>query len=277
MTIWVVGAEGFLGKHLSSYFFQNSLKFKYSSRKLDQGDHYLDLVDSDSIESFPLYEGDVVVFLAGISSPEICENQPLLAKSVNFDGSSQFIEAAIKKGARVLFASTDAVYGNQTGRLSEDAPCFPAGKYAEFKNGLERKFSHTPEFKSLRFSFILASNDKFTSLLREKSSPPETVDVYSNFKRNAVNLSDVLIGITTLVLNWDAAMGNSIINFSGSSCLGRDQIALEICEKYGFKAKLNPTVGPDNFFEIRPKIIYTSNDLFKILLEESSLPHYLTN
>ena len=277
MTVWIVGSEGFLGKHLSSYFFQNSLEFKYSSRKLNRGDQFLDLMDSGSIESFPLYEHDVVIFLAGISSPEFCEANSELAKSINYDGSCRFIEAALKKGARVLFASTDAVYGNQIGRLSEDAPCFPLGKYAEFKNALESKFSEAAEFKSLRFSYILAANDKFTSLLSEKSSPPQIVNVYSNFKRNAVNISDVLIGITSLALNWNGVMSNSIINFSGSRCLGRDQMALEICEKYGFRAKLNSTIGPDDFFEIRPKIIDTSNDLFKILLEKTSLPQYLKN
>ncbi|WP_251134402.1 MULTISPECIES: NAD-dependent epimerase/dehydratase family protein [Roseobacteraceae] len=55
------------------------------------------------------------------------------------------LRSAAKTGARVLLASSAAVYGNQPGLLSEESPVHPVNDYGRSKLEMERQALHTAQ------------------------------------------------------------------------------------------------------------------------------------
>lgn len=76
----------------------------------------------------------VVFHLAAIVSIQKCLEEPDLAHRVNVDGTASVLEAARREGARFVFASSSAVYGEQDEKpRHEEEPCRPASPYGEHK------------------------------------------------------------------------------------------------------------------------------------------------
>ena len=100
--------------------------------------------------------------MASISAPDICAREHERAWSVNVTGTSEFISRTIERGGRVIFFSSDTVYGECEDPFDESALCKPAGEYAEMKHKVERRFIENPSFKSIRLSYVFSREDKFT-------------------------------------------------------------------------------------------------------------------
>ncbi|WP_434517227.1 NAD-dependent epimerase/dehydratase family protein (plasmid) [Dechloromonas sp. ARDL1] len=84
--------------------------------------------------------GDVALLTAAISAPDICAREHDRAWAVNVTGTSSFIQSVIDRGARVLFFSSDTVYGEREDSFDESAACNPTGEYAEMKREVEQRF-----------------------------------------------------------------------------------------------------------------------------------------
>lgn len=88
---------------------------------------------------------DVVVHLAALL-PKACRQNPRRADAVNIGGSLTVFEAATESQARVIYASSKAVFGAITGvhahptyePLSEDAPKSPTNLYGVTKATVEQ-------------------------------------------------------------------------------------------------------------------------------------------
>lgn len=86
-----------------------------------------------------------VICLAG--GPQSAENVALAAAAVR-----------VAQGAPVLFASTQAVYGPQSGVMHEDSPCRPAGAYGETKLAAERALAAYPNVTCLRIGNAIGAD-----------------------------------------------------------------------------------------------------------------------
>jgi nucleoside-diphosphate-sugar epimerase len=100
--------------------------------------------------------GDIILLTAAISEPDVYAREPDRARAVNVLGTSTFIERAIVRGARVVFFSTDVVYGEAPIEIDESASCNPVGAYAASKVEVEARFFGNPAFKSLRLSYVFS-------------------------------------------------------------------------------------------------------------------------
>ncbi len=81
---------------------------------------------------------DAVVHAAAMASLDACEAQPELAWRVNAESPGWLAEACRKRGARLLYVSTDAVFdGTRGGWREEDEPN-PLSVYARSKLAGER-------------------------------------------------------------------------------------------------------------------------------------------
>jgi dTDP-4-dehydrorhamnose reductase len=268
MAIWIVGSEGFLGNHLSKRLQEENLQFHTASRDGSNADEKLDLLDNLTFGNLAVSEADFVILLAGVSSPEVCQEHYETAHAVNVLGTSSFINYVINQGSKVLFASSDTVYGNQQDLIDETHPCLPYGKYGEMKHKVETTFLKNPNFMSFRLSYIVAENDKFTNYLLRKSKElrEAQIEAYSDFYRNSIKIEDVLDGLLKVCNNWDYIPTPKIVNFCGSASLSRFELALEIKERLGLNLTIRPTKAPEEFFASRPRIINQSDVRLRSLL-----------
>jgi dTDP-4-dehydrorhamnose reductase len=132
----IIGKNGFIAKKLLS---RNEYQFTTSDVN-DSSAFYLDLKNSNEFDYTCLNEKTAIIFLAAVSSPDECNNNYKEAYKINVTGTVSFIRQAIKKGAKVLFFSSDVVYGNTTKSVDENSEINPFGNYAKMKDEVEKNF-----------------------------------------------------------------------------------------------------------------------------------------
>lgn len=275
--IYVLGSSGFIGGELFSY-----LKSEYAGVVKSAGrtgcDVYVELAEDFSELVNTASEKDIVVFLSSISSPDTCKQQPDLAKKVNVTSTVNLIESLTENGVRVIFSSTDIVFGNANKAVDDASSLAPLGDYGEMKANVERAVSENSLVKIIRFSYVLGEGDKYTAMMAQLSKSGEELEVFDGFERNVVSLDDVTYGIYKLIVNWDK-VDSMVINFSGPELISRLMITelfnRNVCSKLKYKA----IEAPSGFWNARPKIIEMRSDIFSTLLgrEPMTIEHKLKN
>ena len=269
--LFIFGANSYLGTALLNNLknYKNIIKVGRSIDGL-----YFDLESSDPKDlNQHVSNGDIWIFLSAVSSPTKCEMEFDYSFNINVTKTKNLINWLTKNGVKVIFASSDAVFGKKQGiSCDEDAP-MPLGAYAHQKALIEKFVKNNTLVKVARFSYILGQDDKFSSLVKISEERKKTLDIYIGFKRCVVLLDDVISGIDSLIKNWDS-FNFKYINFCGPELVDRADMANILREKFfpnfeyiskepsekfwdGRAKKIN--LGCKNFTKIlgrRPKSIY---------------------
>lgn len=255
--IHVIGASGYIGKKLEDYFSLHSVKdlMLYSDIP-DEKYIQLNLLDLRDETFEPFKKNDIVIFLAAISSPDVCENNYELAKSINIDGTVKFIDACIKKEVNVLFFSSDVVYGFNTGVNDENTKPYPHGNYAKMKFYIEEKYKGNDHFKVFRLSYVLSEEDKFINYINQCIMNKTIPEVFNGFKRNVILIEDVLESVYNISQNFNIVK-SSIINICGEDSLSRVDLANYFNRKQKFDYKIINI--PVQMLKSRPYTIITKS------------------
>ena len=215
MRSFVVGASGFIGRHLlSACAIPKSGTSSAGSPALLR----LCLEFPDEFDYEVIQPADVIFFTAAISSPDTCRRERERAWAVNVTGTSKFIDRVIARGGRVVFFSSDTVYGERIDVFEERALCNPAGDYAEMKYEVEKHFLGNCLFKVIRLSYVFSKEDKFTTYLAGCEARGEEAEIFHPFYRAVVHRDDVVQGALALARRWDD-FPQAVLNFGGPEIL----------------------------------------------------------
>ena len=268
VKLLVVGATGYIGKNLYS---KAKVNLDVLGTSSSGGDGLLSLrLDRPNESNFDLLgPSSVVLLAAAISSPDICAREHAKAWGVNVTGTSEFITQAVARGARVVFFSSDTVYGQSSNIFDEAADVHPAGEYAEMKREVEKCFLGNPLFKSIRLSYVFSREDKFTKYLWGCAERGEEAELFHPFFRAIVHRDDVVEGVLALAERWDE-FPQQVINFGGPEVLSRIDFA--DCLKSGVLPNLRyrVTEPEDDFFKNRPRAIAMSANILPELMGRPS-------
>ena len=271
-TLHIIGAKGNIGSRLVE-----KTEGKYDIRKVvspgrphlfsvDSGYHVLNLADDCFRYDYDtLKMGDTVAFCAAISEPSVCADQFQMSLRINVTSTGDFIYEALKKGCKVIFLSSDAVYGNILGEFDEEEDTHPKGAYAEMKALIEKRFTVYPLFKALRLSYNFHKDDRFTRYLRNCAEEDATAEIFDPFARSVVHRDDTVDAIIALHNNWDVCE-ESIINCGGPETLSRVEFANILKDTVLTDLKTKVITPKEKFYEDRPAIVsMRSNRLEKVL------------
>ncbi|ABI58443.1 NAD-dependent epimerase/dehydratase family protein [Nitrosomonas eutropha] len=270
-TLFIVGARSYVGGAL----FASASKVGSAIGTSSLGGNDLLPLRLDAPAEFDygqIHPGDVVLLTAAISAPDICAREHGRAWAVNVTGTSSVIQSVINRGARVIFFSSDAVYGEREDEFDERAACNPVGEYAVMKHEVEQRFAGNASFKAIRLSYVFSREDKFTRYLAGCVQRNEQADLFHPFSRAIVHRDDVVAGALTLAEHWDDSP-EQIINFGGPQILSRVDFA-ECLREIHFHDLRFKIIEPDaDFFKNRPRIIAMTSPIFARLLGRP--PHSL--
>ena len=261
--VFIFGSSGFIGSRLL-----NSLKINFNVVAVGRSAHtiFFDLETSLPKELMDIVKPrDTWVFLAGITSPAACESNFKQAFKVNVVKTKQLIDWLVKRGVKVIFVSSDTVFGNKGNIARDDDSLAPQGRYGSYKAAVETYFQHNSLVKIIRLSYVLSGEDKFATLARQASEADTTLDVYIGFERCVVLLQDVILGIKNLVVNWEDYKFQAA-NFCGPKLVGRDKLADIIKRKFFPNLKIKLREAPEDFWVGRVKRIQLDCDNFNIIL-----------
>lgn len=98
---------------------------------------------------------DVIIHPAGVTSLEACEDDPAQALRVNAMAAGEIAAWAARRGVRMIYFSTDYVFGGQTpGLRVETEPPAPINSYGQSKLAGEQAVLAYPGHLVLRVSWV---------------------------------------------------------------------------------------------------------------------------
>lgn len=266
-TVFVIGATGYIGSSLFECAKKDFRVYGTSS----SGKKDLLQLSFEAPSDFDwekIHSGDIVFLSAAISAPDVCASKYDLAWSVNVNGTSMFIQGVMERGARVIFFSSDAVYGEHKDKFDESGVCNPAGEYAEMKREVEQRFLGNSLFKSIRLSYVFSREDKLSRYLIGCVERNEEADLFHPFLRAIVHRDDVVKGALALAEFWDK-VPEQVINFGGPQVLSRIDFAECLRDAHLHALRFKVSEPDAYFFKNRPRVIAMSSPVFSRLLGRS--------
>ncbi len=259
MSNIIIGKNGYIAKKLIE-------KGNYlATSSSNNAELYLDLKEAKKFDYSILSKDSKIILLAAISSPDECNNNYEKSYKINVSGTKYFIEESIRKGAKVLFFSSDVVYGNTIEKVDEDSKTNPFGNYAKMKDEVEKAFENEKNFKVFRLSYVLSNEDKYLSYLKICIDKNEVAEVFHPFSRKVVFIDDVLESIENILLKWNE-FENQKFNICGDEEISRKDIADFYNEEVDNKLKYTIIEPNGKFWEVRPKDININSIYLEKLL-----------
>jgi dTDP-4-dehydrorhamnose reductase len=267
MNIFLVGAGGYIGQRLMLLGKkENAIIPCYRTREARSGAHLiLDLEHPDNFEYAQVGRGDCVIVAAAISSPDVCVSKREYAWKINVEGTSRFIKGVLKQGARVIFFSSDTVYGEREEPVDESAACHPFGEYGMMKREIEKCFGSEKDFKTLRLSYVFSYNDRFTQYLVDCARKNTGAQVFPFLSRAVVHRDDVVNAVLAVAHRWDS-IPHRTINVGGQMLLTRTQLAERVKDIALFGLNIRIEEPPAHFFERRPRTVNMRSPLLPSIL-----------
>jgi len=264
MKAIVVGASGYIGQP----FYKQSKKILPTFGTSLSGLKDLFRLQLDKPDDFDykiIRPSDVVFLTAAISAPDICANEHDRAWAVNVIGTSEFVTNVMARGGRIVFFSSDTVYGERSDTFDEIAESNPAGEYAVMKREVEKRFLGNPLFKSIRLSYVFSREDKFTQYLIGCEKRGKEAELFHPFYRAIVHRDDVVDGALALAERW-GEFPQQVINFGGPEVVSRIDFAECLKSAAMPDLRFQVTEPEESFFKNRPKIIAMTSPLLPQLL-----------
>ena len=267
MKVIIVGASGYIGRPLyteASRLFETYGTLS-STQEKDSAFLPLRLETPEHFDYSFIKKSDVILLTAAISAPDICSREHDRAWAANVTGTSALISEIIGRGGRVIFFSSDTVYGERVDSIDEQAICNPAGEYAVMKHEVEKRFIGNPMFKAIRLSYVFSREDKFTKYLSGCAERGEEAEIFHPFYRSVIHRDDVVQGGIALAQRWDE-LPQPVINFGGSETLARTEFAQLLKETALPALKYRITEPAAEFFKNRPRVIRMESPILPSLL-----------
>lgn len=269
MKYIIVGKSGYIAQRFLQEVKGNHLCT--SSSPYSKNTVNLDLANPSSFDYSLISPGDITLLLGAVSKPDICRNQPEYASRINVTGTIEFIDRVCSRSGRVVFFSSDTVYGNRETPASEKDEADPFGPYAEMKYEVEQHCKNNDSVRIFRLSYVFSRQDSFTRFLTDCVREGNTADVFTDLKRNVVYIKDVIDSIESLAAGWNKET-SQIYNIAGKKCIPRSQLA-DLIKANGLTGlKLSYSRPDEKFFHSRPRTIALSNMRMESLLGRIATP-----
>ena len=255
MKIAIVGSSGYIANHLMKAFTSQIPNCEIVKIDMtEDADMRLQLTAPAEFDYNKLQGIDCVIFTAAISGPDMCANEFDKCWDINVTGTSYFIREAIKRNVKVLFFSSDAVFGDIPGHIyDEDSETQAYTAYGKMKKAIEDEFKTSKLFKCIRLSYVVSENDKFISYCLSCIRKNETADIFHPFYRNCITVSDVIKAIIWLMNNW-TDFNSFVLDVTGTELVSRIRMADEINRYFGNKLKYVVSKPDESFFKNRPQV-----------------------
>jgi dTDP-4-dehydrorhamnose reductase len=246
----VIGSRGFLGGYAAQAAAAEYNVF-HGNRVADDrpGEVAVDIRDRDSVDAaFAATRPDVVLLLAAMSDIDRCEQCADEAYSVNVHGAAHVAEACARRGARLLFTSSAAVFdGTVAGGYAEDARPNPVSVYGctksvaeELVMGLGKDAIVVRIALALGFASHPGTNALLNGL-RARWASGEQVSLPVHEVRNPVDAS-TLSGVLLALLRQPGNHG--VFHVGSSDAVSRYELGLRLAARMGFEGMVKPQTEP---------------------------------
>ncbi len=162
MRVLVVGASGFIGRHLMRHLAgaQHSVVAGTFRSRVPANDgnswYRVEVTELAALEGvFDAVRPEVVVHMAALADVGTAEREPQRATEVNVGGTTFVAGLTEQHRAKLVYVSTEYVFPGATGYYPEDATPHPTTQYGSTKLAAEREVArHCSHWSVLRTSIV---------------------------------------------------------------------------------------------------------------------------
>ena len=236
MKILIIGAGGFTGSYL----------FKLLSKKYevigasthDRSFEKLELSQfSQTYKKLKKITPDAICLPAGITNMDYIENNPETTRKINVLGTANIVNYCKESNCKMVFFSSDAIFDGKNGPYSEDAKPNPISEYGRQKLEAENFVRKLNNFVIIRTSSIYGwDKRKLNFVSRLIGSLKSSMEFKAPEEQFYTPTYVVDLAFAALKLLEKDLSGT--YNIAGPDFMSRHQIALAVCEVFGFKKEL---------------------------------------
>ncbi len=251
----VAGAGGMIGSALTQYLNASSERVVLADlwdEDIEKGKIHLNLASNPSEWVLPDFVKTVYI-CSGITKLEECRRDPTGASRVNVEGTIRFAEIMLKKGAFVVFLSSNQVFDGTIANVPAHHPQNPQNEYGCQKTAVENYLSKWPKQAAIiRLTKVVGPDSIFfrwaQSMLKGHIIHPFTDMVVSPIPLIAVISILRLIGDRQLGGIWQISGEKDIAYSEAASLIAKNLgVNINIIKSFStVEAGLNFEINPDN-------------------------------
>ena len=200
MKIAIFGI-GFLGANL-----MKSLSYKFevigaSKNPKNKTIKSIDATDINAIEQFLIFERpDIVINTIALSSYFLCEKNPSLCNSLNYDTANNIANICRKINSKLIFISSSYVFNGEKGNYNEVDITNSTNKYAISKIRAEKMVLRLKDSIVIRIEPLYGYDVNESKLKVGTNNFEKDILIgYPNIVRNPVYINDISIIIERLI------------------------------------------------------------------------------
>ena len=253
MRILITGVSGFLGWNLFQHFKDTYHILGTFGRHHpdDDGGNFAHLDIRYTAEVNRIcrsFSADVIIHTAAMTFPEECMNNMALAREINISETENIARAAEKDKARLIFISTDRVFGGEKGGYKEDDPTEPRGHYGRTKlAGEEIVKSIVSNYIVLRLPLMYGPPSPFSSsflgFMLDGFRNNRPLELFQDQFRTPLYVEDAGAGIKILLARPELT---ELYHLGGSERINRSDFGYRMAEIFKFDPSvIRPTLMTD--------------------------------
>ena len=257
MKFVVTGGAGFIGSHLAKFLVKNNHEVliidnlirgtlnNIDEIKDDVEFHKVDISNYNEIDAV-VDSADGIFHEAALASVPQSFKEPERYQEVNAIGSENIFKLGKKHNAKIVFASTSSVYGDQTKfPVNENAQTNPLNPYGQSKLEAE-KFASKYAAKGLRVIglryfnvFGIGQNPEYAGVIpkfieRISQNKPPIIEGDGNNIRSFTFVDDV---VQANILAFQSNVNHEFINIASEDMTSINELAEKMIKMSGLNLK----------------------------------------
>jgi dTDP-4-dehydrorhamnose reductase len=235
----IAGAGGFLGGYLTAL---GSARFECLPAGRSASGVRLDITDAASVRSvFERTRPGVVALAAALSDIDDCERRPAMARATNVVGAANVARECSRVGARLVFASSGAVFDGEAAEYGEDSSPNPLSVYGKTKAEAEREVAaECPGAIVVRLSLVLGfglsgGTNSWLDRLRGSFEAAEKVTIARDEYRNAIDVETAARWMLDLA---GSSTARGVFHLGSADAMSRFEMARHLALAWGYPEEL---------------------------------------
>ena len=249
----VTGAAGLIGKHITAHLRAARQQVVAVDVESCDGVICADLRNEATVfRLLKKHTPDLIVHLAAITNLPFCEENKDIAHAVNYGITATLVHVCRESGARMIFFSSDYVFGKHDRFWREgNSPC-PTTQYGRDKAASERLIhQELTDYAIIRTAQLYGFPGDFVSLVCKTLAPRQSFIAFANLVNCPTWIGDLLAMSSRIIRHGH----QGIFHCVGPEAVSRYQYAIAIAKEFSLDAACIRAVDLDFSIDIRPPVV----------------------